>query len=67
MDKIKAINNLEVNLKRLKEEVSQEKMKLINEFNKKMNHIINITPTGDLRNEITELNILHQAILETIV
>jgi hypothetical protein len=35
----------------------------LSEFDKIMNRLINTTPTGELRNDLTSLNILFQIIL----
>jgi hypothetical protein len=36
---------------------------LANQFRGKMGLLISKTPTGELRNELSELNILHEALL----
>lgn len=61
------IRNMESDLNRLKNQNSRERMEFINQFNSKMNSLINSTPTGELRNDLSELNILYHAILETII
>lgn len=35
-------------------------------FEERMNHLIDITPTGELRNKLTELNIIHNACIMEI-
>lgn len=61
------IANMESELQRLKNENSRNRMKCVEEFNKKINQLINSTPTGELRDELCELNILYISILETII
>ncbi len=61
------IQNLETELEMLKTQNNIKRYTLIVQFNDKIFRLINTTPTGELRNELTELNILHQAILTTIL
>lgn len=43
-------------------ELRQEKYELTNQFELKINKLINQTPTGDLRNDLCDLNILFHSI-----
>jgi hypothetical protein len=61
------ILNMESELKRLQYENSRERMKFATQFTKKIESLINQTPTGDLRNELTDLNILFVAMCDTII
>lgn len=60
------ILNLEASLRVLKNQNLRERQELINNFSKKINKLIEQTPTGDLRNEYTDLNILFNLICETL-
>lgn len=50
----------------LKKKNDRERSELINQFNNKMNQLINQTPTGDLRDELTHLNILFLGVVDSI-
>lgn len=52
------------NLKELKQEVFEENQNIYNTFQKTINGVIGLTPTGDLRNEITNLHILFNQFVE---
>lgn len=46
-----------------KQDAIAKRFELANSFRMKINLLISKTPTGELRNELSELNILHEAIL----
>ncbi len=57
-------NTTNTELRTFKSNLKDQKEKYIEQFNNKINKLISETPTGDLRNELTELNILHNSIIE---
>ncbi len=61
------ILNRESELQALRNKNSRERIMNVVKFQNKINELINKTPTGELREQLTELNILHLAIMETIV
>lgn len=60
------IRNLEMHLQDLKSKISLERLGNVIAFEKKLNELISKTTTGELRNELTELNILFIAIMVTV-
>jgi len=48
-----------------KQDAVIKRYELINLFRKKISLLISQTPTGELRNELSELNILYETILVT--
>ncbi len=67
MNTISVIKEMESELNKLKHQNATERFEYIKQFNTKINLLISKTPTGELRNELSELNILYHAILETII
>lgn len=61
------ILNRESELQALRNKNSRERVLNVVQFQNKINELIHKTPTGELRNQLTELNLLHLAIMETIV
>jgi hypothetical protein len=61
------ILNLQSELKILSFENNRERYKMSIQFNTLISELISKTPSGELRNKLTELNILHNAITETII
>ena len=60
------IKSMREDLRQLEHDNQMEKTRLSNEFREKMETLIANTPTGELRNQLTDLNILHHAIMETL-
>lgn len=59
-------NEIANSLNLIKEEKRKaifKQYELANNFRAKINKLINTTPTGELRNELTELNILFESFL----
>lgn len=63
--KEKEILNMSEQLKELSELGNfGDRKQFIVEFRKAINELINVTPTSELRNRITELNILFESIVD---
>lgn len=60
----KQVRELKEQLRKMKAQQAQEKQILIAEWEIKINKLISGTPTGDLRNTFTELNILFLTLAE---
>lgn len=58
------ILNARAALKQLELECTRKRVKLVHAFTDKINGLIAKTPTGELRNELTELNILFISICQ---
>lgn len=58
------IRKKEKEIAELKNQLAKDRAGFIAQFNSKMTEMINKTPTGELRNNLTDLNILFQAVVE---
>ena len=58
------IKELRERIKILERGEAKEKYKHVCMFNEKINELINKTPTSELRNDITDLNILFHLIID---
>lgn len=63
---IENYRNAHVGLRRAEQDMASVRREIIEMFRQKMNSMISNTPTGETRNDITDLNIVFELLIGTL-